>query len=74
MKQEGTSDGEFDACAIVDMSVRAQVDPRTFLKRLRGLPVRGLAGARIDRVLAQARAARGSAVSSRRDGDGPEAA
>jgi hypothetical protein len=40
-----------DDLAIADLAVRAQVDPRSIRKALRGERVRGLAGARIARVL-----------------------
>jgi hypothetical protein len=45
--------GELDAYSIVQIAIRAQVDPRTVRKRLSGKEIRGLAGARIDRVLAE---------------------
>jgi hypothetical protein len=41
-----------DAATIRRFAVAASADPRSVEKRLRGEPVRGLAGHRIDRVLA----------------------
>jgi hypothetical protein len=51
---------EFDSLTVLEIALRAQVDPRSVRKRLRGERVRGLAGARIDRALAERGAGRGA--------------
>jgi hypothetical protein len=43
---------ELDTATIRRLAVEADVDPRSVERRLRGERVRGLAGHRIDRVLA----------------------
>jgi hypothetical protein len=44
---------ELDPLTILEIAIRAQVDPRSVRKRLGGGRVRGLAGARIERALAE---------------------
>lgn len=43
-----------DAATIRALAVRADVDPRTILKELKGRRARGMAGQRARRVLAEA--------------------
>ena len=42
-----------DTATVRRWSVEADVDPRSIIKRLRGEPVRGMSGHRIDRVLGE---------------------
>lgn len=44
--------GQIDTATIRRLAVEAEADPRSVEARLRGKKVRGLAGHRIDRVLA----------------------
>jgi hypothetical protein len=46
---------EITEALIADLARRADVDPRSVLKALAGSDVRGRAGARIERVLAELR-------------------
>lgn len=43
-----------DAATIRELAVRADVDPRTIAKELRGVPARGMAGRRAREVLIEA--------------------
>jgi hypothetical protein len=52
MQHDATS---IDDAAIARIADRASVDPRTVIRRLAGLPVRGRAGARVDAALAEYR-------------------
>jgi len=66
---------ESPGLSITDQTVqtiaeRAAADPRSVVRRLAGLPVRGRAGARIDRELQ----ARGLVTSAAPPDGGPEAA
>ena len=57
-----SSNNEFDELAIAQIAANAQVDPRSVRKFLRGERVRGLAGARIARAVAQQSNAGGQAA------------
>lgn len=59
MKQPATT-AEPDLLAFRLAAAEAGIDARTLRRRLRGEPVRGLAGARADRAIARLRAAHSS--------------
>jgi len=59
-----------DAIAIAEVAAAAQADVRSVLKRIRGEPVRGRVGARIDRELATQRSRLKSSQSTLRRREG----
>lgn len=49
-----TSEKRIDRGTVLELAVKASVDPRTIEKAARGEPVRGLSGSRAQRVLREA--------------------
>jgi hypothetical protein len=58
----------FDLLTLAKFAAEEGIDRRTLQRRLRGEPVRGLAGARADRAVAKLRAAASNASSDERKG------
>jgi hypothetical protein len=57
MEHSAPSTTQIDDAIVQEIAREASADPRSVVRRLAGLPVRGLAGERIDRALARRAAA-----------------